>query len=151
MVSMDKFVIKGGHRLQGEVTISGAKNAALPILLATVAVSDTVQLDNVPQLQDVKTSLKLLQTLGIEHSGLSDGRVTISPASLSTTVAPYELVKTMRASILVLGPLLARTGKAEVSLPGGCAIGARRLIFTSKACVRWGRRLPSKTVTSKRQ
>lgn len=125
MVSMDKFVIKGGHRLQGEVTISGAKNAALPILLATVAVSDTVQLDNVPQLQDVKTSLKLLQTLGIEHSGLSDGRVTISPASLSTTVAPYELVKTMRASILVLGPLLARTGKAEVSLPGGCAIGAR--------------------------
>lgn len=125
MVSMDKFVIKGGHRLQGEVTISGAKNAALPILLATVAVSDTVQLDNVPQLQDVKTSLKLLQTLGIEHSGLSDGSVTISPASLSTTVAPYELVKTMRASILVLGPLLARTGKAEVSLPGGCAIGAR--------------------------
>ena len=125
MVSMDKFVIKGGHRLQGEVTISGAKTAALPILLATVAVSDTVQLDNVPQLQDVKTSLKLLQTLGIEHSGLSDGRVTISPASLSTTVAPYELVKTMRASILVLGPLLARTGKAEVSLPGGCAIGAR--------------------------
>ncbi|RUO45780.1 UDP-N-acetylglucosamine 1-carboxyvinyltransferase [Idiomarina aquatica] len=122
---MDKFVIKGGHRLQGEVTISGAKNAALPILLATVAVSDTVQLDNVPQLQDVKTSLKLLQTLGIEHSGLSDGSVTISPASLSTTVAPYELVKTMRASILVLGPLLARTGKAEVSLPGGCAIGAR--------------------------
>jgi UDP-N-acetylglucosamine 1-carboxyvinyltransferase len=125
MVSMDKFVIKGGHRLQGEVTISGAKNAALPILLATVAVSDTVQLDNVPQLQDVKTSLKLLKTLGIEHSGLSDGSVTISPASLSTTVAPYELVKTMRASILVLGPLLARTGKAEVSLPGGCAIGAR--------------------------
>ncbi|AVJ57251.1 UDP-N-acetylglucosamine 1-carboxyvinyltransferase [Idiomarina sp. OT37-5b] len=122
---MDKFVIKGGHRLQGEVTISGAKNAALPILLATVAVSDTVQLDNVPQLQDVKTSLKLLKTLGIEHSGLSDGSVTISPASLSTTVAPYELVKTMRASILVLGPLLARTGKAEVSLPGGCAIGAR--------------------------
>lgn len=122
---MDKFLIKGGQPLVGEVTISGAKNAALPIILATVAASEPVTISNVPQLQDVKTSLKLLQTLGIEHSGLDQGQVTISPASLSQTVAPYELVKTMRASILVLGPLLARTGKAEVSLPGGCAIGAR--------------------------
>lgn len=122
---MDKFVISGGQRLQGEVTISGAKNAALPILLATVAGSQPITIDNVPQLQDVKTTLKLLQTLGIEHSGLANGEVTISPESLAHTVAPYELVKTMRASILVLGPLLAKTGKAEVSLPGGCAIGAR--------------------------
>ncbi|MGM0525320.1 MAG: UDP-N-acetylglucosamine 1-carboxyvinyltransferase [Pseudomonadota bacterium] len=122
---MDKFVINGGQKLQGEVTISGAKNAALPILLASVAGSEPITITNVPQLQDVSTSLKLLQTLGIEHSGLTNGEVTISPASLSCTTAPYELVKTMRASILALGPLLARTGKAEVSLPGGCAIGAR--------------------------
>ncbi|MGM0480827.1 MAG: UDP-N-acetylglucosamine 1-carboxyvinyltransferase [Pseudomonadota bacterium] len=122
---MDKFLINGGRRLQGEVTISGAKNAALPILLATVAVSEPVTLRNVPQLHDVATSLKLLQTLGIEHSGLDNGQVSISPGSLNNTIAPYDLVKTMRASILVLGPLLARTGQAEVSLPGGCAIGAR--------------------------
>ncbi len=122
---MDKFHINGGHRLVGDVTISGAKNAALPILLATVAASEPVTISNVPQLHDVKTTLKLLQTLGIEHSGIKQGQVTISPASLQQTIAPYELVKTMRASILVLGPLLARTGKVEVSLPGGCAIGAR--------------------------
>ncbi|WP_404401399.1 UDP-N-acetylglucosamine 1-carboxyvinyltransferase [Idiomarina seosinensis] len=122
---MDKFLINGGRRLQGEVTISGAKNAALPILLATVAASEPVILRNVPHLQDVSTSLKLLKTLGIEHSGLDNGQVTISPGSLNNAIAPYDLVKTMRASILVLGPLLARTGKAEVSLPGGCAIGAR--------------------------
>ena len=122
---MDKFVIKGGRRLVGEVTISGAKNAALPILLATVAASEPVTLHNVPQLQDVKTSLKLLETLGINHSGLADGTVTVSADKISQSVAPYELVKTMRASILVLGPLLARNGHAEVSLPGGCAIGAR--------------------------
>lgn len=122
---MDKFHINGGHRLVGDVTISGAKNAALPILLATVAASEPVTISNVPQLHDVKTTLKLLQTLGIDHSGITQGQVTISPASLQQTIAPYELVKTMRASILVLGPLLARTGEAEVSLPGGCAIGAR--------------------------
>ncbi|PYE33309.1 UDP-N-acetylglucosamine 1-carboxyvinyltransferase [Idiomarina fontislapidosi] len=122
---MDKFLIKGGRPLHGEVTISGAKNAALPILLATVLGSEPITIANVPVLQDVKTSLKLLAKLGLAHSELKDGKVTIEPAQRSQHVAPYELVKTMRASILVLGPLLAKVGKAEVSLPGGCAIGAR--------------------------
>ena len=122
---MDKFLIKGGRPLHGEVTISGAKNAALPILLATVLGSESITISNVPLLQDVKTSLKLLGKLGLAHSELQHGEVTIEPAEMSEHVAPYELVKTMRASILVLGPLLAKVGKAEVSLPGGCAIGAR--------------------------
>ncbi|MCC5855821.1 MAG: UDP-N-acetylglucosamine 1-carboxyvinyltransferase [Idiomarina sp.] len=122
---MEKFVIQGGTRLEGEVRISGAKNAALPILLASLLADEPVVIHNVPRLQDVETSLALLDELGIPHS--RDGACTyvIRPPKEHGHVAPYELVKTMRASVLVLGPLLAKCRHAEVSLPGGCAIGAR--------------------------
>jgi UDP-N-acetylglucosamine 1-carboxyvinyltransferase len=121
---MDKLVIVGGQQLAGEVTVSGAKNAALPILCAGLLSAEPVHLDNVPDLQDVRTTLKLLGQMGVrtEQSG---NRVQLDAANVTNLVAPYELVKTMRASILVLGPLVARFGEAKVSLPGGCAIGAR--------------------------
>jgi UDP-N-acetylglucosamine 1-carboxyvinyltransferase len=122
---MQKLIIKGGQALQGEVTISGAKNAALPILLASLLATDDVIIDNVPALQDVRTTLKLLADLGVSNQQLAANSYKISPQGLHHHVASYDLVKTMRASILVLGPLLARFGKAQVSLPGGCAIGAR--------------------------
>lgn len=122
---MQKLVIQGGQPLQGEVTISGAKNAALPILMAAIVPSDTVVLHNVPALQDVRTSLKLLGELGIQSESLGPNSYKIHPQGINNHVASYDLVKTMRASILVLGPLLARYGEAQVSLPGGCAIGAR--------------------------
>ena len=121
---MDKLLITGGSRLKGEVAVSGAKNAALPILCAALLTAEPVELDNVPQLQDVGTTLRLLRQLGVAAE--RDGpRVTLDAAQVSSLEAPYELVKTMRASILVLGPLLARFGQARVSLPGGCAIGQR--------------------------
>jgi UDP-N-acetylglucosamine 1-carboxyvinyltransferase len=121
---MDKLLIQGGTRLSGEIAISGAKNAALPILCAGLLTADTVNLSNVPGLQDVATMLKLLRQMGltIEQDG---GRMALNGAGVNNLVAPYEMVKTMRASILVLGPLLARFGEAKVSLPGGCAIGSR--------------------------
>ena len=121
---MDKLVIVGGRRLAGEVAVSGAKNAALPILCASLLSAEPVHLDNVPDLQDVRTTLKLLGQMGVraEQSG---SRVQLDASAVNNLVAPYELVKTMRASILVLGPLVARFGEAKVSLPGGCAIGAR--------------------------
>lgn len=120
-----KFKIQGGKPLDGEVKISGAKNAALPILLSTILTSDTVVLKNVPDLADVKTSFKLLQDLGkICTYDARTGEAVISSA-VTSYVASYELVKTMRASIMALGPLVAFCGQAEVSLPGGCAIGAR--------------------------
>jgi UDP-N-acetylglucosamine 1-carboxyvinyltransferase len=121
---MDKLLITGGKRLSGEIPISGAKNAALPILCAGLLSADTVQLSNVPHLQDVNTMLKLLRQmgLGIEQDG---ERIALNGAAIDKWEAPYEMVKTMRASILVLGPLLARFGEARVSLPGGCAIGSR--------------------------
>jgi UDP-N-acetylglucosamine 1-carboxyvinyltransferase len=124
---MDKLLIRGGRRLQGEVVISGAKNAALPELCAALLTSGAVTLDNVPLLQDVATMLKLLRQMGVqvERSDAAPGRVTLAAPGRIDPVAPYELVKTMRASILVLGPLLARFGQATVSLPGGCAIGSR--------------------------
>jgi UDP-N-acetylglucosamine 1-carboxyvinyltransferase len=121
---MDKLVIQGGRRLSGEITVSGAKNAALPILCASLLTADTVSLSNVPNLQDVRTTLKLLTQMGV-HATASGHEVTLDGRLVDNPVAPYELVKTMRASILVLGPLLARFGHAKVSLPGGCAIGAR--------------------------
>ena len=121
---MDKLVIQGGARLQGEVQISGAKNAALPILCAGLLAETPLRLANVPHLQDVNTTLKLLQHLGIKVS--RDGDLLVLDAgNIVSHEAPYEMVKTMRASILVLGPLLARFGHARVSLPGGCAIGSR--------------------------
>jgi len=121
---MDRLLIEGGVALRGEATISGAKNAALPLLTAALLTSEPVTFSNVPALNDVDTMLKLLAQMGVrvEHEG---DRVTLDAAQLDNAVAPYELVKTMRASILVLGPLVARTGEAKVSLPGGCAIGAR--------------------------
>ncbi|HWW06027.1 UDP-N-acetylglucosamine 1-carboxyvinyltransferase [Collimonas sp.] len=121
---MDKLLIKGGNRLSGEITISGAKNAALPILCAGLLSADPLQLSNVPNLHDVSTMLKLLRQLGLKAT--QDGHlVMLQGDAISSLEAPYELVKTMRASILVLGPLLARFGEARVSLPGGCAIGSR--------------------------
>ncbi|MFQ2094639.1 UDP-N-acetylglucosamine 1-carboxyvinyltransferase [Aeromonas taiwanensis] len=120
---MDKFKITGPCTLSGEVTISGAKNAALPILFATLLCDEEVQLSNVPRLKDVGTTLKLLEMLGA--STKVNGNVTVLTGAVNNHVAPYELVKTMRASILALGPLAARFGAADVSLPGGCAIGAR--------------------------
>ena len=124
---MDQLRIRGGRRLQGEVAISGAKNAALPELCAALLTAERVQLANVPRLRDVATMLKLLRTLGVVAEEGENGApsVTLSAAELTSHEATYELVKTMRASILVLGPLLARFGEARVSLPGGCAIGTR--------------------------
>jgi len=121
---MDKLVIEGGRRLSGEIAVSGAKNAALPILCAGLLTTEPVHLDNVPNLQDVRTTLKLLEQMGL-RSEMAGSRVQLDASRVDNPVAPYELVKTMRASILVLGPLVARFGEAKVSLPGGCAIGAR--------------------------
>src|SRR6202790_3924797 len=121
---MDRFVIHGGRPLEGEIAISGAKNSALPALAACLLTDEPVTLDRIPQVRDIRTMLQLL-----EHAGARvdmDGQlVTVRAEELDRPEAPYELVKTMRASSLVLGPLVARTGKARVSMPGGCAIGAR--------------------------
>jgi UDP-N-acetylglucosamine 1-carboxyvinyltransferase len=124
---MDTLRIRGGRRLEGEVVISGAKNAALPELCAALLTSSRVQLHNVPRLRDVATMLKLLRTMGVVATEGDGGEATISlvAGDVASREAPYELVKTMRASILVLGPLVARFGEARVSLPGGCAIGTR--------------------------
>jgi UDP-N-acetylglucosamine 1-carboxyvinyltransferase len=124
---MDKLLIRGGRRLHGELAISGAKNAALPELCAALLAAEPLALANVPRLQDVATMLRLLRTMGVrcERSEARPDEMRIDAGALDHPVAPYELVKTMRASILVLGPLLARCGRATVSLPGGCAIGSR--------------------------
>ena len=121
---MDKLVIQGGARLQGEVTVSGAKNAALPILCAALLAETPLKLSSVPKLKDVGTTIHLLEHMGVKASRQGD-KVDLDASVIHTLEAPYEMVKTMRASILVLGPLLARFGKARVSLPGGCAIGSR--------------------------
>jgi len=123
--AMDKLVITGGAKLSGEITVSGAKNAALPILCASLLTADDVHLSNVPNLQDVRTMIKLLRQMGVQSEVSGDGRVSLNASTVYKLIAPYEMVKTMRASILVLGPLVARFGEAKVSLPGGCAIGAR--------------------------
>ncbi|MDZ4073605.1 MAG: UDP-N-acetylglucosamine 1-carboxyvinyltransferase [Hylemonella sp.] len=122
---MDKLLIRGGRELRGEVSISGAKNAALPELCAALLTAQPVTLLNVPRLQDVATMLKLIRNMGVQVQQGDDGTVRIDASTLSSPEAPYELVKTMRASVLALGPLLARFGEATVSLPGGCAIGSR--------------------------
>ena len=121
---MDKFVIQGGAKIEGEVRISGAKNAALPLLAAMILADSPITLKNVPDLKDVRTLVKLISGLGITMSYEGD-TVVADTSTLDNQFAPYELVKTMRASILVLGPLFARYGSAKVSLPGGCAIGSR--------------------------
>ncbi|CAI3132578.1 UDP-N-acetylglucosamine 1-carboxyvinyltransferase [Acinetobacter calcoaceticus] len=121
---MDKFLITGGVKLEGEVRISGAKNAALPLLAATILADSPITITNVPNLKDVNTLVKLIGGLGVTI-GYENDTVKADTSTLDNQFAPYELVKTMRASILVLGPLLARYGNAKVSLPGGCAIGSR--------------------------
>jgi UDP-N-acetylglucosamine 1-carboxyvinyltransferase len=127
-VSMDKFVIRGGNPLLGTIRVSGAKNAALPAMAAALLTDEPVILENIPQVRDIETTRKLLSAMGAEVElgyGRAQHRTTISCREVSSPEASYELVKTMRASTLVLGPLLARCGRARVSLPGGCAIGAR--------------------------
>ena len=123
--SMDKLLIDGGHTLAGEVTVSGAKNAALPILCAALLSPEPLTLTNMPRLNDVDTMEKLLAQMGVALDTGTTGSVTLDARRIDWPLAPYELVKTMRASILALGPLLARCGEARVSLPGGCAIGLR--------------------------
>ncbi len=122
---MDKLLIEGGRRLIGEVEVSGSKNSALPIMAATLLAEGVHTLGNVPELKDVETFADLLASLGCNVERAEDGTLTVDSIEIEEPVAGYELVKTMRASILVLGPLVARCGRARVSLPGGCAIGAR--------------------------
>ena len=129
---MDKFLITGGVKLEGEVRISGAKNAVLPLLAATILTDDPVTIRNVPNLKDVHTISKIIAGLGVTITYEGD-TVYADASTLSNQFAPYDLVKTMRASILVLGPLLARYGNAKVSLPGGCAIGSRPVDLHLKA------------------
>ena len=122
---MDKLLISGGKPLEGEIRISGAKNAALPILAATLLADDPVTIGNIPHLQDITTTMELLGRMGVNLTLGDKMTIEVDPTTITSQVAPYDLVKTMRASILVLGPLLAKFGSAEVSLPGGCAIGSR--------------------------
>ncbi|MDH3442065.1 MAG: UDP-N-acetylglucosamine 1-carboxyvinyltransferase, partial [Gammaproteobacteria bacterium] len=122
---MDRLLIKGGTPLSGKIDVSGAKNAALPILAGTLLTDEPVIVRNVPHLKDVATTITLLQSMGVEVTLDDKLNVEVNAANVDERRAPYDLVKTMRASILVLGPLVARFGEADVSLPGGCAIGAR--------------------------
>jgi UDP-N-acetylglucosamine 1-carboxyvinyltransferase len=122
---MDKLLVGGGRRLEGEIRISGAKNAALPILAASLLADEPVRIGNVPHLKDVTTTIELLGRMGVRVTVDERMRIEVDPRAITEFTAPYELVRTMRASILVLGPLVARHGQAHVSLPGGCAIGAR--------------------------
>jgi UDP-N-acetylglucosamine 1-carboxyvinyltransferase len=140
-LDMDKFVIRGGNPLLGTVRVSGAKNAALPAMAAALLTEEPVILENVPQVRDIETTRKLLSAMGAEVElgyGRAQHRTTISCRNLATPAASYELVKTMRASTLVLGPLVARCGHARVSLPGGCAIGARPIDLHIKGLERLG-------------
>lgn len=122
---MQKLIIQGGVPLHGEITISGAKNAALPVLCAALLTEESLKIKNVPVLQDIITMLSLLKQMGINVTAPNVSEITLSASTLTHLVAPYEMVKTMRAAILILGPLLARAGEANISLPGGCAIGLR--------------------------
>jgi UDP-N-acetylglucosamine 1-carboxyvinyltransferase len=122
---VDKLLIEGGRPLEGEVSVSGAKNAALPILCAALLTREPLVLTNVPQLKDVRTMRSLLTQMGVAQEAPAPGNITLDAGTIDWPLAPYELVKTMRASILALGPLVARCGEARVSLPGGCAIGLR--------------------------
>jgi len=135
---MDKLLIKGGKELKGEVAISGAKNAALPIMAATLLATDNVSIANVPHLKDVTTMMELLGQLGAKLVVDDKMNVQVHSQDMNEFVAPYDLVKTMRASILVLGPMLSRFGQADVSLPGGCAIGTRPVDLHLKALTAMG-------------
>src|ERR1700730_10677934 len=141
---MDKLVIRGGNPLLGTVRISGSKNAALPCMAAALLTEEPVILENIPQVRDIETKRKLLAAMGAEVElgyGRAQHRTTICARSLSAPEASYELVKQMRASSLVLGPLLARCGRARVSLPGGCAIGARPIELHIKGLERLGAKI----------
>ena len=129
---MDRIRIKGGRQLKGEITVSGSKNACLPVMAAALLTDKSLTLKNVPRLADITTMMQLLQQHGVEidaapgENGHSHGTtLTLRGSKITSTTAPYDIVRKMRASVLVLGPLLAREGEARVSLPGGCAIGAR--------------------------
>jgi UDP-N-acetylglucosamine 1-carboxyvinyltransferase len=134
---MDKFVIRGGNPLVGSIRVSGAKNSALPCMAAAILTEDEVTLENIPQVRDIATERRLLASMGAEVQ-LSDAHTTISCRTLSDPVAKYEIVKTMRASSLVLGPLIARTGMARVAMPGGCAIGGRPIDLHIKGLEKMG-------------
>jgi UDP-N-acetylglucosamine 1-carboxyvinyltransferase len=135
---MDKLIITGGKRLSGELRISGAKNAALPILAATLLSEAPVSVGNVPHLHDITTTMELLGRMGVHLTVDEKMNVEVDSSTINSFVAPYELVKTMRASILVLGPLLARFGEAHVSLPGGCAIGSRPVDIHLNGMIKMG-------------
>jgi UDP-N-acetylglucosamine 1-carboxyvinyltransferase len=143
---MDKLLIEGGARLSGEVAISGAKNAALPILCAALLTAEPVTFTNVPRLNDIDTLLELLEQMGVKVAARGD-TVTLDASGLDNPVAPYEMVKTMRASILVLGPLVARCGEARVSCPAAARSARGRWTSTSRACRRWAPRCASSTAT----
>src|SRR3954453_12093231 len=141
---MDKFVIRGGTPLLGTIRVSGAKNAALPAMAAALLTEEPVVLDNIPQVRDIETTRKLLTAMGAEVElgyGRAQHRTTICCRNLNSPEASYELVKTMRASTLVLGPLVARCGRAPVSLPGGCAIGARPIDLHIKGLEKLGAKI----------
>ena len=138
---MNKLLIRGGRPLQGEVRISGAKNAALPIMCASLLAAGPLELENVPHLMDVSTMAKLLVQMGVRIERGAGARMTLQADVIREPVAPYDLVRTMRASILVLGPLVARCGRAKVSLPGGCAIGQRPVDQHLKGLAAMGVRL----------
>ncbi len=135
---MDRIVIEGGHELHGEIVISGAKNAALPLIAATILTPGKHTLHNVPNLRDTRTMVALLESMGASCQWGENGLLEIDTEELSSHEASYDLVKTMRASVLVMGPLLARLGRARVSLPGGCAIGARPIDFHLKGFEKMG-------------
>src|SRR5262245_39931798 len=127
---MDKMIMRGGKPLNGAVPVGGSKNAALPILISSLLTADKCRYSRVPKLQDIRTTVKLLEGVGATTEADFDrNQVTIQAGKISSDEAPYDLVRTMRASVVVLGPLLARHGRAKVSLPGGCAIGARPINF----------------------
>ena len=143
-LDMDKFVIRGGNPLLGTIRVSGAKNAALPAMAAALLTDEPVILENIPQVRDIETTRKLLAAMGAEVElgyGRAQHRTTICARTLTSPEASYELVKQMRASSLVLGPLVARCGRARVSLPGGCAIGARPIDLHLKGLERLGAKI----------
>ena len=138
---MDKFIVQGGVPLHGEISVSGAKNSALPALAACLLTAESVTLDRIPRVRDTRTMEQLLSNSGAGVSADDSGRTVIRAAEITDPEAPYEIVKTMRASSLVLGPLLARTGRARVSLPGGCAIGARPINLHVRGLEKLGARI----------
>ena len=142
---MDKLIIQGGTPLEGEVSISGAKNSALPILSATLLTDKPVTISNVPHLHDITTTIELLGRMGSKITVSERMHIEIDNSEINNFFAPYELVKTMRASILVLGPLLARYGKADVSLPGGCAIGSRPVNIHIQGLIAMGAEITTET------